>query len=221
MQIYAPYPSDPGCRAKAIQPLRPGCCSSGRCALRDSAAPQALALLPTIHWGEIDRRRSHVARVGSASPRGWSWDWCSPCMAPRSSSASGWPARRIPGEPLGPAADDRGGRAGSPPSLLGGVALLLGVWTRIVAALLTADMVVAILTVHLRGGSLSRTGGEFVLTSLGGCLALVGLGAGPGSVDGAGEAGPSLRVRRQGRRSSRICPALLDPRFGRVLSPPA
>ena len=36
--------------------------------------------------------------------------------------------------------------------LLGGVALLLGAWTRIVAALLAVDMLVAILTVHLRGG---------------------------------------------------------------------
>jgi len=69
--------------------------------------------------------------------------------------------------------------------LLGGVALLLGAWTRIVAALLTADMVVAILTVHLRGGFFVPDGVEFVLTLLGGCLALVGLGAGPCSVDGA------------------------------------
>ena len=69
--------------------------------------------------------------------------------------------------------------------LLGGVALILGAWTRTVAALLAADMLVAILTVHLRGGFFVPDGVEFVLTLLGGCLALVGLGAGPGSVDGA------------------------------------
>ena len=69
--------------------------------------------------------------------------------------------------------------------LLGGVALLLGAWTRIVAALLAADMLVAILTVHLRGGFFVPDGVEFVLTLLGGCLALVGLGAAAGSVDGA------------------------------------
>jgi putative oxidoreductase len=69
--------------------------------------------------------------------------------------------------------------------LLGGVALLLGAWTRIVAALLAADMFVAILAVHLRGGFFVPDGVEFVLTLLGGCLALVGLGAGPRSVDGA------------------------------------
>ena len=69
--------------------------------------------------------------------------------------------------------------------LLGGVALILGAWTRIVAALLAADMLVAILTVHLRGGFFVPDGVEFVLTLLGGCLTLVGLGAGPCSVDGA------------------------------------
>jgi putative oxidoreductase len=69
--------------------------------------------------------------------------------------------------------------------VLGGVALLLGAWTRVVAALLAADMLVAILTVHFRGGFFVPDGVEFVLTLLGGCLALVGLGAGPFSVDEA------------------------------------
>ena len=69
--------------------------------------------------------------------------------------------------------------------LLGGVALILGAWTRIVAALLAADMLVAILTVHLRGGFFVPDGVEFVLTLFGACLALAGLGAGPCSVDGA------------------------------------
>ena len=67
--------------------------------------------------------------------------------------------------------------------LLGGLALIVGAGTRIVAALLAADMLVAILTVHLKEGFFVPHGVEFVLTLLGGCLALVGLGAGPGSVD--------------------------------------
>jgi putative oxidoreductase len=69
--------------------------------------------------------------------------------------------------------------------LLGGVALILGAWTRTVAALLAADMLVAILTVHLRGGFFVPDGVEFVLTLFGACLTLAGLGAGPCSVDGA------------------------------------
>lgn len=67
----------------------------------------------------------------------------------------------------------------------GGVALIAGAWTRLVAALLAADMLVAILTVHARGGFFVPHGVEFVLTLLGGCLALIGLGAGPWSVDAA------------------------------------
>jgi putative oxidoreductase len=42
--------------------------------------------------------------------------------------------------------------------LLGGLALLLGAGTRAAAALLAADMLVAMLTVHLRGGSSCRRG---------------------------------------------------------------
>ena len=67
---------------------------------------------------------------------------------------------------------------------IGVAAILQGGWT-FGAALLAADMVVAILTVHLRGGFFVPDGVEFVLTLLGGCLALVGLGAGSCSVDGA------------------------------------
>jgi putative oxidoreductase len=69
--------------------------------------------------------------------------------------------------------------------LLGGLALLLGAWTRVVAALLAVDMLVAMLTVHLRGGFFVPDGVEFVLTLLGTCLALIGLGAGPWSIDAA------------------------------------
>ena len=69
--------------------------------------------------------------------------------------------------------------------LLGGLALLLGAWTRIAASLLAADMLVAMLTVHLRGGFFVPDGVEFVLTLFGACVALAGLGAGPWSVDAA------------------------------------
>jgi putative oxidoreductase len=69
--------------------------------------------------------------------------------------------------------------------LVGGLALLVGAGTRIAAAVLAADMLVAILTVHLRGGFFLPDGVEFVLTLLGACVALLGLGAGPCSIDGA------------------------------------
>jgi putative oxidoreductase len=69
--------------------------------------------------------------------------------------------------------------------LLGGLALLLGAGTRIAAALLAADMLVAALTVHVRHGFFLPQGVEFVLTLLGACLALAGLGPGPWSVDAA------------------------------------
>ncbi len=69
--------------------------------------------------------------------------------------------------------------------IVGGLALIVGAWTRLAAALLAADMLVALLAVHARGGFFVPDGVEFVLTLLGGCLALIGLGAGPWSVDAA------------------------------------
>lgn len=69
--------------------------------------------------------------------------------------------------------------------LLGGIALLVGVGTRVVALVLALHSLAAILAVHLRGGFFVPSGIEFVLTLFGACLALVGMGAGPWSVDGA------------------------------------
>ena len=61
----------------------------------------------------------------------------------------------------------------------GGILLITGLATRIPAALLAMDMVVALLLVHLRNGYL-KTGGELPLLLLAGaiCLALAGGGAG-------------------------------------------
>jgi putative oxidoreductase len=72
--------------------------------------------------------------------------------------------------------------------LLGGLALMLGAWTRVVAALLAAEMLVAMLTVHARGGFFVPDGIEYVLTLFAACLALAVLGAGAWSVNRASRA---------------------------------
>lgn len=69
--------------------------------------------------------------------------------------------------------------------LLGGLAVLLGVGTRLAAALLAVDMLVALLTVHLRGGFFVPDGIEFPLTLLAASVTLVGLGPGPVAVEAA------------------------------------
>ena len=64
---------------------------------------------------------------------------------------------------------------------LGGLALVLGLYARWAAALLAMDMLVAILTVHLRGGFFLPSGFEFALTLLAANTALVLLGSGEGA----------------------------------------
>ena len=66
---------------------------------------------------------------------------------------------------------------------LGGLALLLGLFTRWFAIPLAIDMSVAILAVHLRGGFFLPNGYEFALTLLAANVALALLGSGEASVD--------------------------------------
>lgn len=68
--------------------------------------------------------------------------------------------------------------------LLGGIALILGIGTRYVAGLLVADMLVAMLTVHLANGFFASDGGyELVLLLAAGALYFAIAGAGSLSLD--------------------------------------
>lgn len=66
---------------------------------------------------------------------------------------------------------------------LGGLALMLGLFTRWAAIPLAIDMLVAILVVHLKAGFFLPNGYEFAFTLLGATLALALLGSGEASVD--------------------------------------
>jgi putative oxidoreductase len=66
---------------------------------------------------------------------------------------------------------------------LGGLALVLGLFTRWAAIPLAFDMLVAILVVHLKAGFFLPNGYEFAFTLLGASLALALLGSGEASVD--------------------------------------
>lgn len=67
--------------------------------------------------------------------------------------------------------------------LLGGLALVFGLLTRLASLGLAIDMLGAILLVHLKGGFFMPTGYEFALTLLGASLALMFTGAGAYSLD--------------------------------------
>jgi putative oxidoreductase len=65
----------------------------------------------------------------------------------------------------------------------GGIAILLGLLTRLAALGIGATMVVAILTVHLKNGFFAPTGVEFPLALLASAIALIITGAGDFSLD--------------------------------------
>ncbi|MBM7844759.1 DoxX family protein [Herpetosiphon giganteus] len=68
--------------------------------------------------------------------------------------------------------------------LIGGIMLILGLFTRYVAVAEAIAMVVALVTVHLENGFSSQTGGyEYVLALIGASLALVLLGSGSLALD--------------------------------------
>ncbi len=67
--------------------------------------------------------------------------------------------------------------------LLGGLAILLGLFARWAAIPLAINMAVAILTVHLRAGFFLPNGYEFALTLLAANVALILLGSGEASLD--------------------------------------
>jgi putative oxidoreductase len=66
---------------------------------------------------------------------------------------------------------------------LGGILLIVGLGTRIAAAAILIDMLVAITKVHLHNGLLAQGGYQFPLTLAAAAFALIFFGAGALSVD--------------------------------------
>lgn len=67
--------------------------------------------------------------------------------------------------------------------LLGGLAILLGVFSRLAGALLTFEMIVAIIVARWHGGFFAPYGYEFELTLLGASLTFALSGPGPISLE--------------------------------------
>jgi putative oxidoreductase len=67
--------------------------------------------------------------------------------------------------------------------LLGGLAILLGVITRLAGALLAFEMLIAILVARLHGGFFAPYGYEFELTLLMACLTFAAVGPGGSSLE--------------------------------------
>jgi putative oxidoreductase len=82
--------------------------------------------------------------------------------------------------------------------LVGGLLLLVGLFTRPVALLLAIDMLAAMLLVHLRNGFFLPNGVEFTLILMAASLALVMTGPGELSLD--------AMIGR--RRKARVAPAI-------------
>jgi putative oxidoreductase len=69
--------------------------------------------------------------------------------------------------------------------LLGGLALIVGLFTKWSALLLAGDMAVAVLAVKLKGGFFAPQGAELELTLLAALLTLAAMGPGGFSLDAA------------------------------------
>ena len=68
--------------------------------------------------------------------------------------------------------------------IVGGIALILGLFTRIAAIMLAVDMLVATLTAHLPNGFFAQNGGyEFTLLLLAASVALAVAGPGEAALD--------------------------------------
>jgi putative oxidoreductase len=67
--------------------------------------------------------------------------------------------------------------------LLGGLAILLGVFTRLAGALLAFEMLVAIIVARWHGGFFAPYGYEFEMTLLGACLTFAFSGPGRMSIE--------------------------------------
>lgn len=96
--------------------------------------------------------------------------------------------------------------------LLGGIALILGLLTRLVAALLIFDLIVAILLVKLKLGLIAAQGGgagaELDLAYIAGWMALLFMGPGRLSLDHALgiERAPDERDSNRGRTAATTVP---------------
>ena len=68
--------------------------------------------------------------------------------------------------------------------IVGGIALILGLFTRVAAIMLAVDMLVATLTAHLSNGFFAQNGGyEFTLLLLAASVALAVAGPGEAALD--------------------------------------
>ena len=67
--------------------------------------------------------------------------------------------------------------------LLGGLAILFGLFSRFTGVCLAIEMTVAIFTARLRGGFFTPNGFEFELALLGACLTFAAIGTGPVSLE--------------------------------------
>ena len=86
---------------------------------------------------------------------------------------------------------------------LGGILVILGLFTRFAAFAITIDMLVAISKVHWKHGLVGNGGYEFPLALAAIAFALIFLGAGPIALDavrGTTGSGPRMSYRSSGRK---------------------